>query len=148
MELRRLAAFDDGRINRAHDRAREILKFSPLITDAYFHYTPSQIMLAALALADAELVDRIVAETFRHAASPPSSSTPADDANGASAAPTAAATKSTGSRKKAELHRERIMGTDVRDRVMARVEACRHMLAVELPERFTEYWGNVSGRSS
>lgn len=47
------------RIQEAHIRARDILKFSPLVTDAYFHYTPSQIMFAALAIADQELLDRI-----------------------------------------------------------------------------------------
>ncbi|KAI0017819.1 cyclin ccl1 [Xylariomycetidae sp. FL0641] len=64
MELRRLGDFDDDRINRAHKRTRDILKFSPLVTDAYFHYTPSQIMLAALAMADDGLVERVMREAF------------------------------------------------------------------------------------
>ncbi|RYP51778.1 hypothetical protein DL769_010764 [Monosporascus sp. CRB-8-3] len=64
MELRRLGDFDDDRINRAHRKARDILKFSPLVTDAYFHYTPSQIMLASLAIADEGLVVRILGEAF------------------------------------------------------------------------------------
>ncbi|KAI1802485.1 cyclin-like protein [Daldinia bambusicola] len=64
MELRRLGDFDDDRINRAHKRTRDILKFSPLVTDAYFHYTPSQIMYAALAIADEELVQRMLREAF------------------------------------------------------------------------------------
>ncbi|KAK6951506.1 hypothetical protein Daesc_006027 [Daldinia eschscholtzii] len=64
MELRRLGNFDDDRINRAHKRTRDILKFSPLVTDAYFHYTPSQIMYAALAIADEELVQRMLQEAF------------------------------------------------------------------------------------
>ncbi|KAI1336368.1 cyclin ccl1 [Xylariaceae sp. FL0016] len=64
MELRRLGDFDDDRINRAHARTRDILKFSPLITDAYFHFTPSQIMLAALAMADEGLVQRMLREAF------------------------------------------------------------------------------------
>ncbi|RYP58157.1 hypothetical protein DL770_010499 [Monosporascus sp. CRB-9-2] len=64
MELRRLGDFDDDRINRAHRKARDILKFSPLVTDAYFHYTPSQIMLASLAIADEGLVERISAQAF------------------------------------------------------------------------------------
>ncbi|KAI1407659.1 cyclin mcs2 [Hypoxylon sp. FL1857] len=64
MELRRLGGFDDDRINQAHRKTREILKFSPLVTDVYFHYTPSQIMYAALAMVDEELVQRILQEAF------------------------------------------------------------------------------------
>lgn len=64
MELRRLGDFDHDRINHAHKRTRDILKFSPLVTDAYFHYTPSQIMYAALAIADEELVQRMLREAF------------------------------------------------------------------------------------
>ena len=64
MELRRLGDFEEDRINRAHDKAREILKFSPLVTDAYFHHTPSQIMLAALSIVDEGLVERILREAF------------------------------------------------------------------------------------
>ena len=60
MQLRTLADLDQARIDRAHGRAREVLKFSPLVTDAYFHYTPSQIMLASLAMADEELAERLV----------------------------------------------------------------------------------------
>ena len=45
---------------KAHALAREILKFSPLLTDAYFHYTPSQIMMAALLMVDKELVDILI----------------------------------------------------------------------------------------
>ncbi|OTA52443.1 cyclin mcs2 [Hypoxylon sp. EC38] len=64
MELRRLGGFDDDRLNQAHGKTREILKFSPLVTDAYFHYTPSQIMYASLAMVDEELVQRIFQEAF------------------------------------------------------------------------------------
>ncbi|KAK7911669.1 hypothetical protein PG985_014150 [Apiospora marii] len=64
MELRRLGDFENKRIDRAHGKAREILKFSPLVTDAYFHYTPSQIMMAALAMADEGLVERMLREAF------------------------------------------------------------------------------------
>ncbi|KAF4121949.1 cyclin H [Geosmithia morbida] len=61
LELRRrLPAEQETRINRAHARSREILKFSPLLTDVYFHYTPSQIMLAALQMADAGLADMLI----------------------------------------------------------------------------------------
>ncbi|POR37070.1 Cyclin CCL1 [Tolypocladium paradoxum] len=57
LELRRRRPSEEARITRAHARAREILKFSALVTDAYFHYTPSQIMLAALLMVDSGLVD-------------------------------------------------------------------------------------------
>ncbi|OAA65623.1 cyclin-like protein [Niveomyces insectorum RCEF 264] len=58
----------EDRIAAAHRRARAILKFSSLVTDAYFHYTPAQIMLAALWLADRGLVERLLLqETFRRA---------------------------------------------------------------------------------
>lgn len=43
------------RINNVHAIARSHLKTSALITDAYFHYTPSQIMLASLLLGDREI---------------------------------------------------------------------------------------------
>ncbi len=140
MELRRLADVDaergeadeegrisDSRVSNAHRRARAILKFSPLVTDAYFHYTPSQIMLAALWLADQGLVERLLLrETFHR---PPTSSTAASD--------TAAKPK----KKKSEAEWERVNGTDVRDCVMATVAACSALLATEPPERLTEYWG-------
>lgn len=57
LELRRRCPGDEARINKAHARAREILKFSALVTDAYFHYTPSQVMMAALFMIDAGLVE-------------------------------------------------------------------------------------------
>ena len=43
------------RIQIAHGKAKEILKTSALLTDAYFLYTPSQIWLSALLLADKPL---------------------------------------------------------------------------------------------
>ncbi|KAI1110555.1 cyclin ccl1 [Nemania sp. NC0429] len=64
MELRRLGDFDESRLARAHHRAREVLKFSPLLTDAYFHYTPSQIMFAALSMADEGLLQRLLRDAF------------------------------------------------------------------------------------
>jgi cyclin H len=64
MELRRLNDFDENRVIRAHMKTREILKFSPLLTDAYFHYTPSQIMLAALSMADEGLAQRLLRDAF------------------------------------------------------------------------------------
>ncbi|KAH7311463.1 cyclin-like protein [Stachybotrys elegans] len=60
LELRRKLPEEEGRVSRAHARAREILKFSPLVTDVYFHYTPSQIMMAALLMVDAGLVDKLL----------------------------------------------------------------------------------------
>lgn len=60
LELRRRLPDEEARINKAHKRAREVLKFSPLMTDAYFHYTPSQIMMAALQMADPGFVDMLV----------------------------------------------------------------------------------------
>jgi cyclin H len=43
------------RVREAHGKAREYLKTSALLTDVYFHYTPSQIMFASLLIADEEL---------------------------------------------------------------------------------------------
>lgn len=60
LEMRRRLPDDEPRVNKAHARAREIIKFSSLLTDAYFHYTPSQIMMAALQMADAEMVEMLV----------------------------------------------------------------------------------------
>ena len=41
-----------ARIQTAHGKAKDILKTSALLTDAYFLYTPSQLWLAALLQAD------------------------------------------------------------------------------------------------
>lgn len=60
LELRRKLPDEESRINRVHARAREILKFSPLVTDAYFHYTPSQIMMAAVSMVDHGLLDVLI----------------------------------------------------------------------------------------
>ncbi|RMJ19887.1 hypothetical protein BHE90_012331 [Fusarium euwallaceae] len=60
LELRRKLPDEESRINRVHARAREILKFSPLVTDAYFHYTPSQIMMAAVSIVDHGLLDVLI----------------------------------------------------------------------------------------
>jgi len=64
MELRRVGGFDDNRLARAHQKTRAILKFSPLVTDAYFHYTPSQIMMGALSMADEGLLQRLLRDAF------------------------------------------------------------------------------------
>ncbi|OIW29341.1 cyclin-like protein [Coniochaeta ligniaria NRRL 30616] len=127
MELRRYGNIEDSRISSAHSRAREILKFSPLVTDAYFHYTPSQIMLAALSLADQELAERVVHETFHHPAL----------SDGAAAAPTRENRKGAA----AAGERARLVGAEMRDRVLEVVNACREVLAKEPPERMTAYWG-------
>lgn len=54
-----LPAFDKGspssRISAAHGKARDLLKTAVQMTDAYFFYTPSQIWLAALFVADRPL---------------------------------------------------------------------------------------------
>lgn len=60
LELRRKMPSEQNRINTAHMRAREILKFSALVTDVYFYYAPSQIMMAALLIADPGLVDVLI----------------------------------------------------------------------------------------
>jgi cyclin H len=57
LQLRSQLPDEETRINNAHARAREILKFSALVTDVYFHFTPSQIMIASLLMADSRLVD-------------------------------------------------------------------------------------------
>lgn len=44
-----------SRIENAHGKAKEILKTSALLTDAYFLYTPSQIWLASLLIVDEPL---------------------------------------------------------------------------------------------
>ena len=44
-----------ARIQAAHGKAKDILKTSALLTDAYFLYTPSQLWLAALLHADEPL---------------------------------------------------------------------------------------------
>lgn len=109
-----------ARIDTAHARARAVLKFSSLVTDAYFHYTPSQIMLAALSLADRGLTERLVQGAF----TPNQNAT--SNENGTDSTP---------------RH-------DLRDKVMGAIEACREMLATEPPERLDEYWGTVSRSTS
>lgn len=47
----------ERRVKEAHGKAREYLKTSALLTDVYFHFTPSQIMMAALMIADGELIE-------------------------------------------------------------------------------------------
>jgi cyclin H len=52
------------RVRVAHGAARELLKTNALLTDVYFHFTPSQIMMAALLLADEELIHWYLAAKF------------------------------------------------------------------------------------
>ncbi|KJR84956.1 cyclin H [Sporothrix schenckii 1099-18] len=150
MELRRLVDVDDqtrnaandeeeisdSRVSNAHRRAREILKFSPLVTDAYFHYSPSQIMFAALWLADRALVERLLlGETFHR---PASLGAAAADV----ATPILPGGGSASKKKKTEAADwERVNGAGVRDRVLGTIQRCSELLATEPPERFTEYWG-------
>jgi cyclin H len=53
-----------SRIKAAHGVAKKLLKASALLTDAYFHFTPSQIMMASLLLADEELIHWYLASKF------------------------------------------------------------------------------------
>ncbi|KAH6889824.1 cyclin-like protein [Thelonectria olida] len=106
LELRRRLPNEELRVNRVHARAREILKFSPLLTDAYFHYAPSQIMMAAISMVDHKLLDILV--------------------------PTA---PQNGNQSHIKAH------TDMREKILDTIGACRKMLEEEPPERMTEYWG-------
>lgn len=116
-----------------------MLKFSSLVTDVYFHYTPSQIMMGALSFADQGLAERIIQETFKHTHEDAESS----DANNTKGTTDGAANGASSKARKAETRREKIGGADVRDKVLASVKSCREMLAAEPPERFNEYWGTV-----
>ncbi|KAB5576130.1 cyclin ccl1 [Coniochaeta sp. 2T2.1] len=125
LELRRYGDVDSTRINDASNRAKEILRFSPLVTDAYFHYTPSQIMLAALSLADQDLADRVLHETFhRHPQTEQKSNKSSNSSTSASTSEQRAA----------------LISSEVRARVAEAVNACRDLLAKEPPERLTSYW--------
>ncbi|KAK1757065.1 cyclin-like protein [Echria macrotheca] len=134
MALRRIGGIDDKRINAAEHRAHEILCFSPLMTDAYFHYTPSQIMLAALSLADRGLVEQLIADTFHHV-SPPGTSGPGTPMETGDAPPPPR--RDTKSEDKAT-----IIGAWIRDKVLGTIEACRDMLSKELPEERREHWAS------
>jgi len=54
----------EKRVKNAHGKAREYLKTSALLTDVYFHFTPSQIMMASLFIADPELTEWYVGCKF------------------------------------------------------------------------------------
>ncbi|KAG7289347.1 hypothetical protein NEMBOFW57_005714 [Staphylotrichum longicolle] len=140
MELSTLPDIEPSRIAAAEHRAREILRFSPLITDAYFHYTPSQIMFAALSLADRSLAERLITQTFHYVAPPPNNSgvdTPISSGpDGAIPLPKKLPLRSNPAEDKSQ-----IIGSHLRDRVLGAIEACRDMLARELPER-RDHWTN------
>ncbi|KAI5468110.1 cyclin-like protein [Mariannaea sp. PMI_226] len=106
LELRKRLPDEESRINRVHARAREILKFSPLVTDAYFHYTPSQMMMAAISIVDHDLLDILVPLPMQN-----------------------------GNQAHVQAH------TDMREKIMNTIGACRKMLEEEPPERMTDYWG-------
>ncbi|ROT34493.1 cyclin ccl1 [Sodiomyces alkalinus F11] len=121
LELRRQEDIDKPRIDAAHQQAREILKVSPLLTDAYFHYAPSQIMLAALSLADRGLAERIINSAF-------------------------APTRREEAGRNADATATEMMhptSSEIKEKVTAAIEACRDMLATEPPERMETYWGKA-----
>ncbi|KAK4164273.1 cyclin-like protein [Cladorrhinum sp. PSN259] len=126
MELRALGEFDPNHLTTVERKAREILQFSPLMTDAYFHYTPSQIMLAALSLADRGLAERLLQKTFHFVAPSSGADTPIS-----------------GSATPAAEDQAALIGSQLRDKVLGAIEACRDMLSKELPER-REHWTNKS----
>ncbi|KAK4183687.1 cyclin-like protein [Podospora australis] len=139
--IMKLASFDDidrKRLDDAEQRAREILRFAPIMTDAYFHYTPSQIMMAALSLADRGLAERLIQDTF-HFVAPPETGSGADtpDPNAPVPAAPSAAKQKPGEDKAA------IIGSHLRDKVLGAIEACRDILSKELPER-RDHWTNKS----
>ena len=78
-------------------------------------------MLSALSLADRELADRLISESFRRTKEITSGS----------------------KTKQAEAAKEAIFSNEVRDRASEVLKSCREMLSTELPERMTEYWGKV-----
>ncbi|POS71343.1 cyclin ccl1 [Diaporthe helianthi] len=111
MQLRSFGDVDETKIARAQARGRDILKFSPLVTDAYFHYTPSQIMLAALSMADHDLFERLMQAMFPHQ--------PNGESN-----PT-----------KAQL-----FGQTAKEKTVSAVMSCKDMLSQEPPERMATFW--------
>lgn len=136
MELRSYGDIDEQRIMAAEKRAHEILLFSPLMTDAYFHYTPSQIMFAALSLADRGLAERLIQETFHFV--PPTTNN--DNTPAVTPLPgleNSGIGRKEGGSKGITTNDERaaIVGPGIRDKVMGTIEACRNMLSTELPER-------------
>lgn len=112
LELRRRYPEEEARIREAHTNTREILKFSPLLTDVYFHYTPSQIMMAAMMIVDRELAERLLP--------PGAAQQPSGDGN--------------------DVARTIGAHSDLRDKIVGVLESCRAMLEEEPPSRMKEYW--------
>lgn len=109
------------------------------MTDAYFHYTPSQIMMAALSLADRGLAERLIQATFHYVQPQVDSEANTPGPSGGADAP-----REGGSRNKpAAPDQATIIGSHIRDRVLGTIESCRDMLHKELPER-REHWADVS----
>ena len=54
----------DNRAQHAYGQATAYLKISAQLTDVYFHFTPSQIMMASLLLADKELAEWYIRSKF------------------------------------------------------------------------------------
>ncbi|ROV89613.1 hypothetical protein VPNG_10147 [Cytospora leucostoma] len=121
MQLRSIGDIDDGRVTRAQTRGREILKFSPLVTDAYFHYTPSQIMLAALSIADHGLFERMIELTF------PSHSNEQAGGN--------------------TDHKAEAVTQIIKEKTISTVLACKEMLLQEPPERISDFYGTPEATS-
>ncbi|KIX99698.1 uncharacterized protein Z520_04333 [Fonsecaea multimorphosa CBS 102226] len=64
-----------SRIDSAADQAKKLLVTAAQMTDAYFLYTPSQIWLAALTLADRELTETYLERKLADLASPEAAAT-------------------------------------------------------------------------
>lgn len=54
------------RVGRAADRASQLLRVAAQMTDAYFLYSPSQIWLAALLVADLDLANKYLSSKMDH----------------------------------------------------------------------------------
>lgn len=68
-----------NRIRNAHSAAKDILKTSAQLTDAYFMYTPSQIWLAALYIVDEPLARAYLDAKFPTPTSTSTTDAPASD---------------------------------------------------------------------
>ncbi|KAK3941008.1 cyclin-like protein [Diplogelasinospora grovesii] len=133
MELRRMG-IPGEELDKVERRAKEILRFSPLITDAYFHYTPSQIMLAAMSLADRGMAEKLITHTFHHTTS---KNTDGDGGD----TPGNGGTNGGNTGNARGRNMEETIGAQIRDKVLGAIESCREMLAKEMPER-REHWTN------
>ncbi|KAG0646767.1 Cyclin CCL1 [Hyphodiscus hymeniophilus] len=54
----------DNRAQHSYSKANDYLKTSAQLTDVYFHFTPSQIMMASLLLADKDLAEWYIRSKF------------------------------------------------------------------------------------